>query len=166
MYFQRTYVRYIIRSNVYLFSARLCVLSAQHMNTRSYNVYAEKHMFDFYNKFLRIFVLIVNVCSTILVQNEQMCVRVNTYSWKFVQYMNVCSLDTWKQWNVYTFLNFSSFLKFSKTLIVNLFKSFLKLYLLYSIYLYTSIKPFFPPVSFPFARPFSTFLVPATNTCY
>ena len=54
-----------IRSNVYLLSARLCVLSAQHMNTRSYNVYAEKHMFDFYNKFLRIFVLIVNVCSII-----------------------------------------------------------------------------------------------------
>ena len=52
VYFQRTYVRYIIRSNVYLLYARLCVLSAQHMNTRSYNVYAEKHMFDFYNKFL------------------------------------------------------------------------------------------------------------------
>ena len=48
-------------SNVYLLSARLCVLSAQHMNTRSHNVYAEKHMFDFYNNFLRIFVLIVNV---------------------------------------------------------------------------------------------------------
>ena len=41
-----------ICSNVYLFSARLCVLSAQHMNTRSYNVYAEKHMFDFSNKIL------------------------------------------------------------------------------------------------------------------
>ena len=155
MYFQRTYVRYTIRSNVYLLSARLCVLSAQHMNTRSYNVYAEKHMFDFYNKFLRIFVFIVNVCSIICVKNEQMCVRVNTYSWKFVRIYEC--LFTW-------------YLKTMKCLFVLknclfLPKSFIKLSLLYSISIYTSIKPIFPPVSSPFAHPFSTFLVPATNTC-
>ena len=150
---------------MYLLSTRLCVLSAQHMNTRSHNVYSEKHMFDFYNNFLRIFVLIVNVCYIIYGKNEQMCVRVNTYSWKFV-HIYEC-LFTWdlKTMKCLYILKFSYFSKFSKTLIVNLFKSFLKLCLLYSIYLYTSIKPFFPPDSFPFARPFSTFLVPATNTC-
>lgn len=57
-------------------------------------MYAEKHMFDFYNKFLRIFVLIVNVCSIINVKNEQMCVRVNTYRENLFEYMNICSHDT------------------------------------------------------------------------
>ena len=123
---------------MYLLSARLCVLSAQHMNTRSHNVYAEKHMFDFYNKFLRIF----QTCVRLYKDKTNKCVYVLIrISENFFEYMNVCSHDTWKQWNVYTFLNFSNFPKFSKTLITNLFKSFLKLYLLYSIYLYTSIKP-------------------------
>ena len=91
VYFQRTYVRYIIRSNVYPLSARLCVLSAQHMNTCSHNVYAEKHMFDFYNKFLRIFQTCVRLykCKT----NKCVYVLIRIREKQFA-YMNICSHDT------------------------------------------------------------------------
>ena len=87
-------------------------------------------MFDFYNKFLRIFVFIVNVCSIIWVKNEQMCVRVNTYLWKLVQYMNVCSHDTWKHEQIYMFLKTLTFTKMKtiKCLYILKFSYFLQVF--------------------------------------
>ena len=137
---------------MYLLSARLCVLSAQHMNTRSYNVYAEKHMFDFYNKFLRIFVLIVNVCSIICVKNEQMCVRINTYLWKFVRIYEC--LFTWYLKTMkclYILKNFQI-----KPILIQKFLKTISIILYISIYFYKTTLParffpFCPPVFYLFS---------------